>query len=356
MTWISIKEALINRVKNTNDTNDIKKLIDNIGLKEYFTIFTNDKERDEAAVDGYLQNKDKELKDCIVKPGTITIKDNSEFGGKEIIVNLDAIYKETKIYDIIYVDYIRLWKFFGMRKLSFVGNLEGRYVYDNRVGIYGINNGNFKVNLSLPDGIEINIEHKDYSSSTIGWGDFLGMDNNIKYNLKNFYFYLPVFDKKQTQKALIDLSADTYAKNGNYNSLGFPFSFSDFVNKSDLSRIKKFTGVDFSERYCSFPKIIQNEYGYKIMYNMLKDYPYFPITNLYQYSRIQRNMWAKDTCLIFYVPGTEVDGRNQADKHLKDNSNPYNKFEFITYNGNIHKTKKEEAAFKSGGFVVLSIA
>lgn len=54
--------------------------------------------------------------------------------------------------------------------------------------------------------------------------------------------------------------------------------------------------------------------------------------------------------------GTEVDGRNQADKHLKDNSNPYNKFEFITYNGNIHKTKKEEAAFKSGGFVVLSIA
>ena len=54
MTWISIKEALINRVKNTNDTNDIKKLIDNIGLKEYFTIFTNDKERDEAAVDGYL--------------------------------------------------------------------------------------------------------------------------------------------------------------------------------------------------------------------------------------------------------------------------------------------------------------
>lgn len=356
MTWISIKESLISRMKNPNSTDSIKKELDNIVIKDSFSTFTNDKERENADENGYYQNKEKELKDCITKPGTITIKDNSEFGGKEIIVNLDIIYKETKIYDIIYVDYINLWKNFGMRKLSFVGNLEGRYVLDNRIGIYGVSNGNFSGNLALPAGIELNIEHKDYSSSTIGCENFIGMNNDIKYNLKNFYFYLHVFDKKETQKALDDLSANMYHKNGNYNSLGFPFSVSNFVNKSDLSRIKKFTGVEFSERTSRYQKIIQNAYGYKIMYKMLKDYPYFPITNLYQYSKIQRNMWAKDTCLVFYVPGNEADGRKEADKYLKDNSNPYVNFEFITYNGEIHKTKKEEAELKSGGFVVLSIA
>lgn len=45
MTWISIKEALINRVNNPNSTDSIKKELDNIGLKDYFTIFTNDKEK-----------------------------------------------------------------------------------------------------------------------------------------------------------------------------------------------------------------------------------------------------------------------------------------------------------------------
>lgn len=353
---ISLKESLISNIKGTKSINSIKKDVDNTILKDCFSTFTNDKERDAATENGYSQNKENQLKDCIVRPGTITIKDNSEFGGKEIIVNLDTIYKETGIYDIFYVDYINLWKNFGMRKLSFIGNLEGRYVLDNRIGIYGISNGNFSGNLDLPNGIELNIEHKDYGSSTIGWENFSGMNNNIKYNLKNFYFYLHVSDKKETQKALVDLSADTYYKNGNYNALGFPFSVSKLINNSDLSRIRKFTGADFSERGDRFIKIIQNAYGYKIMYNMLKNYPYFPITNLYQFSRIQRNMWAKDTCLVFYVPGTEADGRKEADKYLKDNSNPYVNFEFITYDGNIHKTKKEEAELKSGGFAVLSIS
>lgn len=45
MTWVSIKESLISRMKNPNSTDSIKKELDNIVIKDSFSTFTNDKER-----------------------------------------------------------------------------------------------------------------------------------------------------------------------------------------------------------------------------------------------------------------------------------------------------------------------
>ena len=350
-----LQEALISNIKNTSGTNldRLKKDLDGMETSKYFTIFPNETFLKNHYDNDVYTEFDNTLKKVCAEFGTIKIK-NSEFG-KELLVDLDRIKAKIEYTRTIYIDYIGLWNDLGIRKISFTGSLENRYMIDNQIGIYGIADEYNDALLKLPAGIQLNIEHKDYDKCNITFQKFYGIENDVKYHLQNFYFYNSNFHSDKVEHILSYLSSEHYYKNGNYNSLGFPIRIVDFFSSADFNRIEKFTGEKLrgADR---FSDVVNNDYAYRIMYKHLKNSPYFPITNIGRLADCSKSKWNQEKAqLIFYVPGTEADGKKQVDKHLKDPSNPYNNFEFITYNGNSHKTKKEENELKSGGFVVLSL-
>lgn len=350
----SLKESLISKIKNTDNLDKLKKDLDGTEASKYFTIFPNGKVRWNELDNEMSIRFDNTVKNACAEFGAIKIK-NSGSLGKELVLNLDVVKSRIDYTRTIYVDYIGLWNDMGIRKLSFIGNLENRYMIDNQIGIYGLSDEYNDSLLKLPAGIPLNIEHKDYDKCNITFQKFYGIETDVKYHLQNFYFYNSNFHSNKVKQVLYYLSAEHYYKNGNYNSLGFPIRIVDFINNTQFNRILKFTGENLRGAD-KFSDILKNGYGYRIMWNYLKDNPYFPITNIGRFADCSKSKWNNEKAeLIFYVPGNEQDGRKQADIHLKDGSNPYTNFEFITYGGEVHKTKKEEAALKSGGFVVLSL-
>lgn len=355
MTWISIKESLISKIKKPASIVDIKNDIDVITIPKYFSIFSDDVDAMNGGENWLADKTMNALKNGFSKPGAVIVK------GNEYTINLDIVGSEMDYKNVIYVDYIGLWKDLGLRKLIFTGSIEHDYVLSNKVSLYGISKRYNHSILNLPSGIELNIEHKEYNDNNVGFNNFYGIEKDVKYNLKNFFFYNTNFDRTKIEFLLTYLSAEVYYKNGNYNSWGFPIRILDFVTRGGFNRMFKATGSDLSKTK-RYSNILKNSYGYNIMYKRLKECPYFPVTNLNRFAYSKKNTWEKETELIFYVPSADENiAKNYADKHLKDDSNPYTKFEFITYKGEepgnfpVHKTKKELEVLKSGGFVVLSI-
>lgn len=352
----TLKEAIISNIKNTSSTNldRLKNDLDGMAASKYFTIFPNETFLKNHYNNDMYTEFDNTLKKVCVEFGTIKTKNSGSFG-KELIIDLDRIKAKIEYTRTIYIDYIGLWNELGIRKISFTGSLENRYMIDNQIGIYGVSDEYNDSLLKLPAGISFNIEHKDYDKCNITSTKFYGIENDVKYHFENMFFYNSNFNSDKVEHVLSYLSSEHYYKNGNYNSLGFPIRIYDFFSSADFNRIEKFTGVSLRGAD-KFSDILKNGYAYRIMYKQLKDSPYFPITNIGRLADCSKGKWNKEKAeLIFYVPGSEADGKKQAELHLKDPSNPYKNFEFITYSGEHHKTQKELKELSSGGFVVLSL-
>lgn len=341
-----LHESLISNIKKPN-MDSVKDMVDNIIWSKYFGAFGSSREynsmKDSDASTSILH---KELMNRISRGGVFSIN------GSKLMIDLDKL-APIKDYETLYVDYKNLWKEIGVHELEFTGNIsESKYLNCNLIGLFNMQVGYLGYVYDLPSEMVFKVSHKDHKTGCIVIS-CSNMGYDFKYDLRNVFFYGSGWMGTEGRITVHNLAGETYYRNGNYNSWGFPISIYPMLKKGELNKVFPDTNVKYIEKYSS---VVKNGKGYKYLYEKLKDYPYFPITNLNYKTPRNINNWPKNTELIFYVPGTEQDGRKQADKHLKDDSNPYTKFEFITYDGDAHKTKKEEATLKSGGFVVLSIA